>query len=87
MRILLNGGESQEVMEIVYASYEDSAVIDKDDKKVKATGLMFVSAEKDEWIIPNISKHECEYICQKLLTNGYVDVSMYEEFYEIEYFE
>ena len=87
MRILLNGNESDEIMEIIYAAYEDSAIIIKNDKQIKTSGLFFVSAEKDEWIISGISKYECDSICQKLIINGYIDASRYGEYSKIEYFE
>lgn len=68
-------------MEVDTVSY-DSDLYDKEITGLDVEGLWIEEREcsdgsYDRWIIPNVSREECESVCSMLLQDGFADLREY----------
>lgn len=72
MRILCveENGENT-CLEATYASYTD----DVEEFDTDATEGLFISCEGDNFLVPGIDKLSCNVITERLLINGYYDLT------------
>ena len=76
MRVLVNfDTKTKGILDISVATYNDN-IYDESGKE-QEKGLILYSSNKIVYVIKNIIKEDCDYICNELYYNGKADLTRY----------
>ena len=84
MRVLLlkdSSNQTSQVFSISNIGYEEEIEVENKFHIEYVSGLYMEDLEGDGMYIENVSKTECEKICNEIMEKGYIDLRQYGEYF------